>query len=269
MLKERVVLITGATRGIGEAMAHLFAQHGARVGVLGKTEEPHPKLPGTIHSVVADIEQAGGQALALACDVRDEEAVAKAVKGLVSHYGRLDVLVNNASAIHLKPIEEIEMKRYDLMMDVNVRGTFLCSKHALPHLVQSDNGHIITLSPPLNIDAKWFKHHLAYTMSKFSMSFCTLGLAQQYKGRVSINSLWPRTTIATAAIANNFPPDMLAASRKPAVVAEAALALITQKNPPSGEFLVDESLLRAQGEVDFDKYAVDPTKKLIPDLFLE
>ncbi|MES2211642.1 MAG: SDR family oxidoreductase, partial [Pseudomonadota bacterium] len=185
-MKGRVVLITGASRGIGATMAKLFAQKGAKIGVVGKTQEPHPKLAGTIHSVVQEIQEQGGQAIALPCDVRDEVAVQGAIDALVAEYGGIDVLVNNASAIQLSTIQETDMKRFDLMMSVNMRGTFLCSKLCLPHLMQGKNPHILTMSPPLNMNAKWFRQHLAYTMSKYGMSMNTLGLSAMLKGKISV-----------------------------------------------------------------------------------
>ncbi len=270
-LKDKVVFITGASRGIGREIALRCAKDGANVIIAAKTSEPHPSLPGTVFSVAKEIEQAGGKALPLVLDVRDDAAVAEAVAKTVSEFGGIDILVNNASAISLTPTTATPMKRYDLMMGVNVRATFACSQACIPHLAKSQNPHILTLSPPLNMNAKWFKPHLAYTMSKYGMSMCTLGLAEELReAGIAANSLWPKTTIATAAIAVNFPPELLQASRKPEIMADAAYQIfISDSRALTGNFLIDEDLLRARGITDFTAYAVNPGVPLYTDLFLE
>ncbi|MAZ44958.1 MAG: short chain dehydrogenase [Legionellales bacterium] len=268
-LKGRTVIITGASRGIGLAIAERFAKEGANIVVAAKTSEPHPKLPGTIHSAAEVVESYGVKALPLAVDVRNEEAIAEMVDTTMSTFGRIDALINNASAISLTSTLDTEMKRYDLMHSVNVRATFACSKACIPYLKDSDLAHILTMSPPLVMDPKWFQAHLAYTMSKYGMSMCTLGLAQEMKGMgISVNSLWPKTTIATAAIANNFPPELMKASRKPEIVADAALAILTRSSKPTGQFFIDETVLRESGVTSFDHYAESPNVPLMTDLFL-
>jgi citronellol/citronellal dehydrogenase len=274
-LRDKVVLITGSSRGIGREIALRCARDGAKVVITGKTVAPHAKLPGTIHSVADEVAQAGGQALAIQLDVRDEQAIQAAVAQTVAHFGGLDVLVNNASAISLTGTLETPAKKLDLLWDVNMRATFLVSQACIPHLMRADNPHILTLSPPLNLDAKWFAPHLAYTMSKFGMSLCTLGLAREFaadgkggKG-IAVNCLWPRTTIATAAIAFNFPEAVLLASRKPAIMADAAYTILTRDSrDSSGSFFIDEDVLRVAGVTDFEQYAVSPGTPLFSDLFL-
>ncbi len=265
-LRDKVVFITGSTRGIGREIALRVARDGAKVVITGKTAETHAKLPGTIHSVAEEVVQAGGQALALQLDVRDERAIAAAVAQTVEHFGGIDVLVNNASAISLTPTLETTAKKLDLMWDVNMRATFLMSQACIPHLQKSDYPHILTLSPPLNMDAKWFAPHLAYTMSKYGMSMVALGLAREFAD-ISVNCLWPRTTIATAAIEFNFPDGILRASRRPAIVADAAHQILTGE-ACSGHFYIDEDVLRAAGASDFGQYAVSPGVALSGDLFL-
>lgn len=265
-LREKVVFITGSTRGIGREIALRCAQDGAKVVITGKTVEPHGKLPGTIHTVAAEVVQAGGQALAIQLDVRDEQAIAAAVALTISHFGGIDVLVNNASAISLTPTLTTSAKKLDLMWDVNMRASFLMSQACIPYLQKSANPHILTLSPPLNMDAKWFAPHLAYTMSKYGMSMVTLGLAREFAD-ISVNCLWPRTTIATAAIEYNFPDEILRASRHPVIVADAAYQILTARS--SGNFYIDEDVLREAGISDFGQYAVSPGVVLYGDLFLE
>lgn len=270
-LNGRTIFITGASRGIGREIALRCARDGANVVITGKTVEPHPKLPGTIHSVAAEVEAAGGRALPLQLDVRDENAIAMAMQQTVAHFGGLDVLVNNASAIQLTGTLQTPARRLDLMWDVNMRATFLASQAAIPHLKQSVNPHILTLSPPPDLDPKWFSPHLAYTLSKYGMSLITLGLAHEFAADgIACNCLWPRTTIATAAIEFNFPPEILRASRKPAIVADAAHAILLRDSTTcSGNCFIDESVLREAGIDDFSAYAVDPSVPPFKDLFLD
>lgn len=265
-LKNKVVLITGSTRGIGREIALRCARDGAKVVITGKTAEAHPKLPGTIHSVAEEVVLAGGQALPIQLDVRDEQAIEAAVAHAVAHFGGLDVLVNNASAISLTPTLVTSAKKLDLMWDVNMRATFLMSRACIPHLRLSARPHILTLSPPLNMDAKWFAPHLAYTMSKYGMSMTTLGLAREFP-EISVNCLWPKTTIATSAIAYNFPEEIMRASRHPAIMADAAYCILTGEG--SGNFYVDEEVLSKAGVSDFGKYAVSSGTPLFGDLFLD
>lgn len=272
-LKNKTIFITGATRGIGREIALRCAHGGANLVITGKTAEAHPKLPGTIHSVAAEVEAAGGKALALQLDVRDDQAVAAAIAQAVEKFGGLDVLVNNASAIQLTDTLNTPMKRFDLMFSVNVRATYACSQAAIPHLKNSSNAHILNLSPPLNMSSRWFKDHTAYTMSKYGMSMCTLGMAAELAtAGIAVNSLWPRTTIATAAIAMNFPQAIMQASRKPAIMADAAYVIINRDSRGagvSGNFHIDESVLRQAGMTDFEAYAVTPGMPLFTDLFLD
>ncbi len=269
-LQGRTVFITGASRGIGRAIALRCARDGANIVVTAKTVAPHPKLPGTIHEVAQEVEQAGGHALAIPLDVRDDTAITAAVAQAVAHFGGIDILVNNASAIQLSGTLETEVRRFDLMFGVNVRGTFLCSRTCLPHLLKADNPHILNLAPPLNMHARWFREHAAYTMAKYGMSMCTLGMAEEFRGRVAVNSLWPRTTIATSAIAVNFPPEILRASRKPDIMADAAYAIFRRDSrSATGRFHIDEAVLREEGMTDFDGYAVTPGVEPYTDLFLD
>ena len=275
MLKNKTLFITGASRGIGREIALRCARDGANIIVTAKTAEPHASLPGTIHSVAAEVEAAGGKALALQLDVRDENAIAVAVAEAVRVFGGIDILVNNASAIMLSGTAATPMKRFDLMQGVNARGTFACSQACLHYLAKAGsagrNPHILTLSPPLNMRPKWFKDHVAYTMSKYGMSLCTLGMAEEFRVQgIAVNSLWPRTTIATAAIAVNFPEAILKASRKPAIMADAAYAIFNRDSrSATGNFYIDEIVLREEGVTDFDAYAVTPGATLYTDLFLE
>ena len=270
-LKDKVVFITGASRGIGREVALRFAKDGAKIVIAAKTTEPHPKLEGTIFSVAKEIEAAGGTALPLQLDVRDDAMIHEAVAKTVETFGGIDILVNNASAIFIAPTLEVPAKRFDLMFAVNVRATFLCSQACIPHMKKAKNPHILTFSPPLNMQAKWFKDHLAYTMSKYGMSMCTLGMAEEFKSAgIAVNSLWPRTTIATAAIAVNFPKEILQASRKPAIMADAAYEIVTSDSrTTTGNFFVDEDLLRARGVTDFNQYALNPKAALFMDFFLD
>jgi citronellol/citronellal dehydrogenase len=269
-LRDKVIFISGSSRGIGREVALRCARDGAKLVITGKTAEPHAKLPGTIHSVAAEVVQAGGQALAIQLDVRDEQAIAAAVAQTVAHFGGVDILVNNASAINLTSTLNTPARRLDLMWDVNMRATFLLSQACIPHLKHAANPHILTFSPPLNFTAKWFAPHLAYSMSKFGMSLCTLGMAHEFAPEgIAINCLWPRTTIATAAIEFNFPAEILRASRKPAIMADAAYQILTQPSrAASGQFFLDEEVLRGAGVSDFEQYAVSPGTALFDDLFL-
>ena len=270
-LKGKTVFITGATRGIGREIALRCAREGANVVVTGKSAAPHPKLPGTIHSVAEEAKAAGGNALAIQLDVRDADAVTAAVKAAVDRFGGIDCLVNNASAISLPGTPETPVKRLDLMLSVNLRGTFVCSQACIPHLGKAANPHILTLSPPLNMHPRWFEGHVAYTMAKYGMSMCTLGMAEELRADgIAVNSLWPRTTIATAAIEMNFPEAILRASRKPAIVADAAHVILNRNSRrATGNFYIDETVLREEGVTDFEPYAVSPGTPLYTDLFLE
>jgi len=274
-LAGRTLFITGGSRGIGLAIALRAAHDGANVVIAAKTVEPNPKLPGTIHTAAAEIEAAGGHALAVACDIRDEAAVQAAVAAAVARFGSIDILVNNASAISLTGTLATPMKRFDLMFGVNVRGTYLCSQACLPHLVASAkagrNPHILTLSPPLDMSARWFAPHVAYTMAKYGMSMCVLGMAEEFRAEgVAVNALWPRTVIATAALAM-IPGarEQLDRTRKPEIMADAAHAiLVRDARATTGRFFLDEEALREAGVTDFERYAVKPGMPLMPDLFL-
>jgi citronellol/citronellal dehydrogenase len=269
-LKNKTIFITGSSRGIGREIALRCARDGANVVITGKTVAAHAKLLGTIHRVAEEVVAAGGQALAIQLDVRDERAIDAAVSQAASHFGGIDVLVNNASAIHLTATLDTPARRMDLMWEVNMRATFLASQACIPHLKNSANPHILTLSPPLNLDAKWFAPHLAYSISKYGMSLCVLGLAQEFASAgIAVNALWPRTTIATAAIEFNFPAEVLNASRKPSIVADAAHHILTRDSRIcSGNFFIDEDVLRSAGVMDFEQYAVQAGVPLMQDLFL-
>lgn len=274
-LRGKTIFITGSSRGIGREIALRCAREGAHLVITGKTVASHAKLPGTILTVADEVVQAGGQALAIQLDVRDEQAIQAAVVQTVERFGGIDVLVNNASAISLSGTLGTPAKRLDLMWDVNMRATFLVSQACIPYLRQADNPHILTLAPPLNLDAKWFAPHLAYTISKYGMSLCTLGMAREFAADgsgdngIGVNCLWPRTTIATAAIEFNFPEAVLRASRKPAIMADAAYAILTRDSRTcSGNFFIDEEVLREAGVSNFEQYAVSPGTPLFSDLFL-
>lgn len=270
-LSGRVVFISGSSRGIGREIALRCARDGAKVVITGKTDEPHPKLPGTIHSVAAEVVAAGGEALAIQMDARDESAIGAAVEQTAAHFGGIDVLVNNASAISLTPTLQTSAKRLDLMWDVNMRATFLAAQACVPHLKNAVNPHVLTLSPPLNLDPKWFSGHVAYTISKYGMSMCMLGMAHEFAADgIAFNCLWPQTTIATAAIEFNFPEAIMRASRKPAIVADAAVAILLRDSATtSGNFFIDEAVLRESGVNDFSHYAVDASVPEFKDLFLD
>jgi citronellol/citronellal dehydrogenase len=269
-LKGKTLFITGASRGIGKAIALRAAADGANVVIAAKTAEPHPKLPGTIYTAAAEVEAAGGKALPLVVDVRDDARVASAIEEAVAHFGGLDVLVNNASAINLTGTLATPMKRFDLMWGVNARATFACSQAAIPHLRHAANPHILNLSPPLDVAAKWFAPHLAYTMSKYGMSLCVLGMSAELRGDgIAVNALWPRTVIATAALAMLGGMVPLENCRKPEIVADAAHAILTRDSrSATGNFFIDEEVLAAAGVSDLERYAVKPGSPLLPDLFL-
>ena len=268
-LQGKTIFITGASRGIGRAIALRCAEAGANIAIVAKSAVANPKLPGTIHSVAEEVRNLGGQALPIQCDIRDEDEVRAAVAATVQAFGGLDVLVNNASAIWLAGALDTPMKRYDLMTQVNSRGSFLCAQAALPELMKSANPHILTLAPPPSLDPKWWAPHTAYTLAKMGMSFVTLGLAGEFgpKG-VGINALWPRTIIATDAL-NMIPGVEIDRCRRPEIVADAAHAILMRDaKTNTGRFFIDEEVLREAGVTDFDHYAVDPTRPLLPDLFL-
>ncbi|HEX5760839.1 MAG TPA: NAD(P)-dependent oxidoreductase [Thermoanaerobaculia bacterium] len=270
-LRGRTLFVSGASRGIGKAIALRAAADGANVVVASKTAEPHPKLPGTIYSAAAEIEAAGGRALAVQMDIRDEAQVYAAVAAGVERFGGIDVLVNNASAISLTGTLETPMKKFDLMWGVNARGTFLCSQACIPHLKKSPNPHILNLSPPLNLNPRWFARNLAYTMSKYGMSLCVLGMAEELKADgVAVNALWPRTAILTAALqalGGAVRPELC---RKPEIVADAAHLILTRDSRCcSGNFYLDDEVLAAAGITDLEPYAVQPGHELFPDFFLD
>lgn len=270
-LTGKTLLITGASRGIGRAIALRAARDGANIAVLGKTDAPNAKLPGTVHDTVREIEQAGGQGLACVCDVRSEEQVAAAVASTLERFGGIDCLINNASAIQLTSTEATDMKRFDLMHQVNTRGTFLCSKACIPALSKSSNPHILMLSPPLNLEARWFAPHLAYTIAKYGMSLCVLGLAEELRPRgIAVNALWPRTVIATAAVQNLLGGDpAMARARSPEIVADAAHVILTRPSREyTGNFALDDEVLQAAGVSDLSGYSAAPADQLLPDLFL-
>ncbi|GGG40379.1 SDR family oxidoreductase [Chelatococcus composti] len=270
-LSGKTLFITGASRGIGLAIALRAARDGANVAIAAKTAAPHPKLPGTIFTAAADIEAAGGRALPLVVDVRNEDEVASAIAQTAETFGGIDIVVNNASAIQLTGTLETDMKRFDLMHQVNTRGTFMVSKYAIPHLEKAENPHILMLSPPLDMKEKWFAPHLAYSIAKYGMSLCVLGLAGELRPRgIAVNALWPRTTIATSAIRNLLGGEaMMEASRTPEIMADAAYAIFNKPARSfSGHFLIDDLVLAAEGVTDFEQYRVDPTKPLMPDFFV-
>ena len=271
-LKGKTLFITGASRGIGLAIALRAARDGANIAIAAKTAEPHPKLPGTIYTAAKEIERAGGRALPLIVDVRDEPSVVAAVENCAQTFGGIDICINNASAINLAPTEQIEMRRYDLIQQINTRGTFVSSRACLPYLRQAANPHILTLSPPLDLRPKWFAGHLAYSLSKYGMSLCTLGLAEEYRGAgVACNSLWPRTTIATAAVEFALGgPEMMRRSRKPDIVADAAHVILNRPaRECTGQFFIDDTVLYESGVRDFSRYSVEPGAVLLGDLFVD
>jgi citronellol/citronellal dehydrogenase len=270
-LAGKTLLISGASRGIGLAIALRAARDGANVAILAKTAEPHPKLPGTIYTAAEEIEKAGGKALPCVCDIRDEAQIAAAVAATVQKFGGLDILVNNASAISLTGTVATPMKRYDLMHSINVRGTFACSQACIPHLAKAKNPHILNNSPPLNMEARWFAPHVAYTMSKFGMSMCVLGMAEELASQgIAVNALWPKTVIATAAVRNLLGGEAtIAGSRDPSIMADAAHAILTKPSRElTGKFLIDEDVLRAEGVTDLSKYQMVPGAQLFGDYFI-
>ena len=270
-LKGKTLFITGASRGIGLAIALRAARDGANIAIAAKTAEPHPKLEGTIYTAAKEIEAAGGKALPIACDIRFEDQVQAAVDQTASAFGGIDICVNNASAISLTPSTATDMKRYDLMHGINARGTFLVSKTCIPYLKKGANPHILMLSPPLDMNVKWFAPHVAYSMAKFNMSIIALGLSGELKGDgIAVNTLWPRTTIATAAVKNLLGGDaLIRMSRTPEIMGDAAHVMLTQDSKAfTGRFCIDDTLLYEHGVKDFDRYRVDPASDLAPDFFV-
>jgi citronellol/citronellal dehydrogenase len=274
-LAGKKIFITGGSRGIGLAIAIRAAKDGAMIAIAAKTSEPNPKLPGTIHTAASEITAAGGRALAIQCDLRDENQISAAVDQAAKEFGGIDILINNASAINLTPTLQTPAKRFDLMFDVNVRGTFLTSQAALPHLQESAkagrNPHILTLSPPLSMKAKWFRNHVAYTMAKYGMSMCVLGMAEEFKReKIAVNALWPRTAIDTAALAM-IPGVDTAACRTPEILADAAYIILNRESTScSGNFFVDDEVLASEGITDLEKYSVVPgTTDFLLDFFLD
>jgi citronellol/citronellal dehydrogenase len=269
-LNKKTLFITGASRGIGLAIALRAARDGANIAVVAKTADPHPRLPGTIYTAAELIEKAGGQALPIATDIRFEEQVASAVEQTVHHFGGIDILVNNASAIQLSNTRQTELKRFDLMFQVNLRGTFLCSRLCLPHLLKSDHAHVLTMAPPISLETKWFAGHAAYTVSKFGMAMMTFGIAAEFSEcGIAFNCLWPKTIIKTAALAI-IPGIDINRCRTPEIVADAAYAILTKEPAQlSVQFCIDEEILKAEGTTNFDKYAVNPKMEPIPDLFVD
>ena len=271
LLAGKTLFVTGGSRGIGLAIARRAAADGANIVIAAKTAEPHPKLPGTIYTAATEIEDAGGQALPVVCDIRDDKAVVTAVALGAERFGGIDIVVNNASAIALRGTEQITMSRFDLMHQVNARGTFLVSKTCLPWLVKADNPHILTISPPLDMLEKWFAPHVAYSMAKYGMSMCVLGMAGEFREQgIAVNALWPRTTIATAAVNMLGGDDLIRHSRKPEIMADAAYAIITKPSREfTGNFCIDDEVLEAEGVADLSAYSVDPSVQPAPDFFVE
>jgi citronellol/citronellal dehydrogenase len=270
-LKGKTIFITGASRGIGKAIALRAARDGANVVIAAKTDQPHPKLPGTIHTAAEEIEKAGGKALACVVDVRSEDQIQQAVQATVTRFGGIDILVNNASAISLTGTEATPMKRYDLMHQINTRGTFACSQACIPHLRKAANPHVLNLSPPLDMKEKWFAPHTAYTMAKFGMSMCVLGMAGEFRSEgIAFNALWPRTVVATAAVQNLLGGDsVIRGSRSPDIMADAAYVILTRPSREcTGNFFVDDEVLKSAGVTDLSKYQTVPGADLIPDFFV-
>ena len=273
-LSGKTLFISGASRGIGLAIAKRAARDGANIVIAAKTKEPHPRLPGTIYTAAEEIESSGGKALPLIVDVRFEDQVEAAIEATISKFGGLDILINNASAINLSDTDSLSMKNYDLMHSINTRGTFLCSKKAVPYLQKSENPHVINLSPPLNMETRWFQNHVGYTMAKFGMSMCVLGMHSEYKGfGIAFNALWPRTAIATAAVANHLGGEvMMAKSRTPEIMADAAYIIMNRDSKKfTGNFCIDDEILNSEGITDLVKYQVDQNldiSDLVPDFFI-
>lgn len=271
-LNGKSIFITGGSRGIGKAIALRLAREGAHITIGAKTTEPHPKLEGTIYTAAEEIESAGGKCLPLQLDIRDDAAIQKAAEEAAAHFGGIDILINNASAINLSPTEALEPKRYDLMHSINVRGTFLMSQACIPYLKKATNAHILNLSPPINLNPKWLGQHLAYTMSKYGMSMVAMGLAEELKKhKIGVNALWPQTTIATAAVQNLLGGDFLIQkSRTPGIVADAAFIILSRDAETcTGNFFIDEEVLQQEGVTDLSKYAVNPNESLMKDIFLD
>lgn len=269
-LNGKTIFITGASRGIGLAIAERCARDGANIVIAAKTDQPHPKLAGTIHTAAEAVEAAGGKALPIVCDIRDEASVDAAVAQAVETFGGIDAVVNNASAIFPRSTADTPIKRWDLMHQVNARGTFLVTQKCLPHLLKAENPHILALSPPLDMDPKWFAPHVAYTSAKYGMSLCILGWSGEFRGRIGANAIWPRTAIATAAIANVLAgEDAFKNSRKPDILADVAYRVLTKPAADfTGNFLIDDSFLASEGVTDLDQYSVEPGVDLLPDFFV-
>jgi citronellol/citronellal dehydrogenase len=270
-LRGKTLFITGASRGIGLAIGLRAARDGAHVAIAAKTAEPNPKLPGTVFTAAAEIDQAGGKGLPLVCDIRFEDQIAAAVAATVAAFGGIDILINNASAISLTGTEATPMKRFDLMHQINTRGTYACSQACIPHLKKAANPHILNISPPLNMEERWFAPHVAYTMAKFGMSMCVLGMAGELRrDGIAVNALWPRTAIATAAVQNLLGgPAAMRGSRKPSIMGDAAHAILTRPSREfTGKFCIDDEVLAAAGKTDLSEYAMDPTAQLLPDYFI-
>jgi citronellol/citronellal dehydrogenase len=270
-LSGKTLFITGGSRGIGLAIAIRAARDGANIAIAAKTTDPNPKLPGTVHTAAAEIEAAGGRALPIVCDIRFEDQVAAAVAKTVETFGGIDICINNASALSPTGTEATDMKRFDLMYAINTRGTFLTTKTCIPHLRKAANPHVLVLSPPLDLQPKWFKNHVAYSIAKYGMSLCVLGMAEEFrKDGIAVNALWPRTAIATAAIANVLGRDLIAMSRTPDIMADAAHLILTQPSRElTGQFLIDDSFLFERGGMtDFEPYRVDRAKPLVQDFFV-
>jgi citronellol/citronellal dehydrogenase len=270
-LKDKTVFITGGSRGIGKAIGLRMAAEGANIVIAAKTTEPHPKLPGTIFTAAREMEEAGGHALPVVVDIRSEDMVEAAVELAVEEFGGIDILVNNASAINLSGTLQLPMKRYDLMHQVNTRGTFMTSQKCIPHLKKADNPHILNLSPPLNFEPRWFGPHVAYSIAKYGMSLCVLGMAEEFRhDGIGVNALWPKTIIATAAVQNLLGGDeLMQRSRTPEIMGDAAYHIFSRDSKAcSGNFFIDEDVLAEEGMSDFTKYAVNPEKELMPDFFV-
>ncbi len=268
-LQGKTVFITGASRGIGKTIGLRLAREGANIVIAAKTAQPHPKLAGTIFTSAEEIEKAGGKALPVVVDVRDEQQVQAAVDKAVAEFGGLDIVINNASAIQLTGTLQTEMKRYDLMHHVNTRGTFVTSRAAIPHLLKAENPHVLNISPPLNMEQRWFAPHVAYTMAKFGMSMCVLGMSGEFKGKIAFNALWPKTAIATAAVDMLGGEEMTKRSRKPEIMADAAYYILSKDfKTYTGNFTIDEEVLKAEGIEDMDQYAMTPGIELAPDFFV-
>ncbi len=269
--KNKTVIMSGGSRGVGLEIAKALGKDGANIAILAKTTEPHPTLPGTIFTAADEIEEVGGTALPIVCDIRYEDQVEAAVEATVNKFGGIDICINNASAIHLTDTVNTPMKRYDLMHNINVRGTFMLSQKCIPHLIKGDNSHILTLSPPLDIARKWFGMTLAYTTAKYGMSLVAHGLAEELgKHNVASNCLWPRTSLDTAAVRNVIGEELVKGSRKPSIYADAAYAVLKRDSSScTGNFFLDQDVLEEEGVTDFDQYAIDPEAKLVSDFFVD